>query len=84
MEVLDHSSKELIRVIELYIFGICTNNIDLPLKHVEFVPMDNNRALVITIDINGLVENKLIELPSGFTSLFTNRSFKLYQFKNLW
>ena len=30
--------------------------------------MDNNRALVITIDINGLVENKLIELPNGFTS----------------
>ena len=30
--------------------------------------MDNHRALVITIDINGLVENRLVELPRGFTS----------------
>ena len=44
------------------------SNIGLPLKHIEFVSMDNNKALVITIDINGLVENKLIELPNGFTS----------------
>ena len=38
------------------------NNIDRPLKHIEFVSMDNHRALVITIDINGLVENRLVEL----------------------
>ena len=30
--------------------------------------MDNHRALVITIDVNGLVENRLVELPRGFTS----------------
>ena len=29
--------------------------------------MDNHRV-VITIDINGLVENRLVELPQGFTS----------------
>ncbi|MBV69007.1 MAG: heat-inducible transcription repressor HrcA [Pelagibacterales bacterium] len=68
MEVLDHSSKELSGLSSCTSLVFAPNNIDLPLKHVEFVPMDNNRALVITIDINGLVENKLIELPSGFTS----------------
>ena len=68
MEVLDHSSKELSGLSNCTSLVFAPNNIDLPLKHIEFVSMDNNKALVITIDINGLVENKLIELPNGFTS----------------
>ena len=68
MEVLDHSSKELSGLSSCTSLVFAPSNIDLPLKHIEFVSMDNNKALVITIDINGLVENKLIELPNGFTS----------------
>ena len=68
MEVLDHSSKELSGLSSCTSLVFAPNNIEIPLKHIEFVSMDNNRALVITIDINGLVENKLIELPNGFTS----------------
>ena len=35
------------------------------LKHIEFVPMDANRALVVTVDTLGLVENRLIDIPKG-------------------
>ena len=68
MEVLDHSSKELSGLSKCTSLVFAPNNIDRPLKHIEFVSMDNHRALVITIDINGLVENRLVELPQGFTS----------------
>lgn len=68
MEVLDHSSKELSGLSNCTSLVFAPNNIDTPLKHIEFVTMDNNRALVITIDVNGLVENRLIELPMGFTN----------------
>ncbi|MEC8100263.1 MAG: heat-inducible transcriptional repressor HrcA [Pseudomonadota bacterium] len=68
MEVLDHSSKELSGLSNCTSLVFAPNNIDRPLKHIEFVSMDNHRALVITIDINGLVENRLVELPVGFTS----------------
>ncbi len=36
-------------------------------KHVEFVPIGNNRALVVLVTASGLVENRVIELPMGFT-----------------
>jgi len=68
MEVLDHSSKELAGLSNCTSLVFAPNNIDKPLKHIEFVTIDNNRALVVTIDINGLVENKLIKLPTGFRS----------------
>ena len=35
------------------------------LKHIEFVPIDANRALVVTVDTLGLVENRLIDIPKG-------------------
>ena len=34
-------------------------------RHVEFVPLGADRALVVTVNDNGLVENRLIELPPG-------------------
>lgn len=35
------------------------------LKHVEFVPLSAGRALVILVTEQGLVENRLIDLPPG-------------------
>lgn len=35
------------------------------LKHVEFVPLSEGRALVILVTEQGLVENRLIDLPTG-------------------
>src|SRR5665213_3922990 len=36
-----------------------------PLKHVEFVPLSPGRALVVMVTEDGLVENRLIEVPLG-------------------
>jgi heat-inducible transcriptional repressor len=35
------------------------------LKHVEFVNIGNGRALVVMVTANGLVENRVIDLPLG-------------------
>lgn len=36
-----------------------------PFRHIEFVPLSAERALVITVNDNGVVENRLIELSVG-------------------
>ncbi|WP_029004174.1 heat-inducible transcriptional repressor HrcA [Azorhizobium doebereinerae] len=38
---------------------------DPRLKHVEFVPLDLGRALVILVSEDGQVENRVLPLPSG-------------------
>jgi len=68
LEVLDHSSKELAGLSNCTSLVFAPNNIDRPLKHMEFVALDKEKALVITIDINGLVENKIIKVPKGITT----------------
>src|SRR5580700_6627043 len=35
------------------------------LKHIEFVPLSPGRALVVMVTEDGLVENRLIEVPLG-------------------
>ena len=37
------------------------------LKHIEFVPLGNGRALVVLVTDDGLVENRVLELPQGVT-----------------
>ena len=36
-----------------------------PLKHIEFVALKPGRALVVMVTENGVVENRIIELPVG-------------------
>lgn len=36
-----------------------------PLKHLEFVPLGAERALVVIITQDGLVENRILQLPKG-------------------
>ena len=38
---------------------------DRPLKHLEFVPLGPGRALVVMVTEDGLVENRVIEVPLG-------------------
>ncbi|WP_417513865.1 heat-inducible transcriptional repressor HrcA [Minwuia sp.] len=38
---------------------------DQPLKHLEFVSLSPNKALVVMITVGGVVENRLIEVPPG-------------------
>ena len=36
-----------------------------PFKQVEFVPLSPGRALVVVVTDNGMVENRVIEVPLG-------------------
>lgn len=36
-----------------------------PITHIEFVPLGDGRALVVLIDSNGQVENRVVDLPLG-------------------
>lgn len=38
---------------------------DQPLKHIEFVPLAPGRALVVLVNEEGLVENRVVEVPLG-------------------
>jgi heat-inducible transcriptional repressor len=38
---------------------------ETPLKHIEFVGLGDGRALVVMVNENGLVENRLIDIPLG-------------------
>ncbi|HXQ52960.1 MAG TPA: heat-inducible transcriptional repressor HrcA [Stellaceae bacterium] len=38
---------------------------EAPLKHIEFVPLSASRALVVMVTEDGLVENRLIDVPLG-------------------
>ena len=40
-------------------------NQDRPLKHIEFVHLGPGRALVVLVTEDGLVENRVIEVPHG-------------------
>ncbi len=48
--------------------GIVTAPVnDRPFKHIEFVPLSPGRALVVLVGDNGLVENRVIEVPLGMS-----------------
>lgn len=38
---------------------------DRPLKHIEFVSLSPGRALVVLVTEDGLVENRVVEVPTG-------------------
>jgi len=38
-----------------------------PIRHIEFVSLASNRALVIIVPEDGMVENRIMELPVGIT-----------------
>ena len=39
--------------------------IEHPFKQVEFIPLSPGRALVVVVSSNGMVENRVIEVPVG-------------------
>ena len=41
--------------------------VERPFKHVEFVPLATGRALVVVVTDNGMVENRVIEIPIGMS-----------------
>jgi heat-inducible transcriptional repressor len=41
---------------------------DMVLKHIEFVRLDATRAMAILVGEDGQVENRILDLPPGFTA----------------
>jgi heat-inducible transcriptional repressor len=41
---------------------------EVPLKHIEFIQLEPERALAIMVTQNGDVENRVVELPAGVTN----------------
>src|ERR671913_581912 len=44
---------------------VVTSKSNARLKHIEFVRLDPNRALVVLVSEDGSVENRLLDLPAG-------------------
>jgi heat-inducible transcriptional repressor len=41
---------------------------EVPLKHIEFIQLEPQRALAVLVSQNGDVENRVVELPVGVTT----------------
>lgn len=44
---------------------VVTPKLDGGMKHIEFIPVSVEQALVVMVTENGLVENRLIKIPKG-------------------
>jgi len=53
---------------------VLTAKQNLRLKHIEFVRLDPDRALVVLVAEDGQVENRVVELPSGLPSSALNEA----------
>ena len=47
---------------------VITAKNDMRLKHIEFIRLEQSKALVVIVGENGSVENRIIELPPGTTA----------------
>lgn len=47
---------------------------DMVMRHVEFVRLDSSRAMAILVGDDGQVENRILDLPPGFTAAALNQA----------
>ena len=55
---------------------VITPKLDGGMKHIEFVPVSSEQALVVMVTENGLVENRLIKIPRGLPNSVLNKITK--------
>ncbi len=65
-DVLDEATRMLSGLSQAAGFVVAPK-FEAALKHIEFVPVDAKRALVVIVTEGGDVENRMIDLPSGLT-----------------
>ncbi len=41
---------------------------EIPLKHIEFIPLEPTKALTVLVSQSGDVENRVVEIPAGVTA----------------
>ena len=65
-EVLNETTEMLSGLTKMASLVVAPKS-EAPVRHVEFVLLSSGQALAIMITETGLVENRLIDLPVGFT-----------------
>src|SRR5688500_16941572 len=63
--VLDNASQELSRASHHIGFAIATAASDAVLQHIEFVPLDSRKVLVVVVSAGGQVTHKVVEYGEG-------------------
>ena len=54
---------------------VCAPKLDAPLKHIEFVYLNPGQALVVLVTADGVVENRIMEVPADIPpSVFVEAS----------
>ncbi len=66
-EVLNNASA-LLSELSQCVGLVASPAAELALKHVEFVPLDAQRALMVMVNEGGTIENRLMEVPCGYSS----------------
>lgn len=60
-------ASDLLSTLSGYAGLVTVPKTDQPLKHLEIVSLSPDKALVVMVTINGVVENRLIHIPPGMT-----------------
>ncbi|MDQ0313712.1 heat-inducible transcriptional repressor HrcA [Amorphus orientalis] len=65
VEGLLHDASQLLSGLSRGAGVVAVGKADLRVKHVEFVRLDAQAALVVLVGDNGSVENRIVDLPAG-------------------
>jgi heat-inducible transcriptional repressor len=71
--VLDEASK-LLSGLSSCAGVVLAPKMDAPLKHLEFVYLAPGRVLVVLIALDGMIENRIVELPHTITPAILNEA----------
>lgn len=63
--VLDNASQELSRASHHIGFAVAMAASDAVLQHIDFVPLDSRKVLVVLVSAGGQVTHKVVEQPDG-------------------
>ena len=68
MEAVLADASEVLSGLTHHAGIVVAPTLDRPFRHIEFVPLSPGRALVVVVTDNGLVENRIIEVPLGMSA----------------
>jgi len=84
-DLLSHASQEMARAAQQLSFAIAPAADTSTLEHLDFVPLDGNKVLVVVVSTGGHVSHKVIEAvePYSLTDLQQAANYLNSEFKGL-
>ena len=84
-DLLSHASQEMARAAQQLSFAIAPAADTSTLEHLDFVPLDGNKVLVVVVSTGGHVSHKVIESvePYSLTDLQQAANYLNSEFKGL-